>query len=329
MRLGEISFCGHLGFNIKSDELKKRILDEIELNFKKKIIQKHHEPFNDSMITTLNSNPFLMALRSNGNPYFLYLTKYNNVNQCIFIDKKIQQGYFYPRMVIVKFWFDDNLFSNTLFDGEMIKDSNDEWIYLINDIIGDSGKEMQNVNLVKRINRCYDILSNNYSPDSQNVCNFQVKRYFQYGELDDMVNTFLPSLTYTCRGIQFTPLFIKFKNILFNFDNTLVKHVRNKYKTVSLPVRKQSIPIPIPPPPKEVKKDDILNLQKTNQPDIYEVFSADGRQSLGHACVNNIQISKFLRSCFLNTTPVDKLKFKCTFNDKFMKWSPLELAVAS
>ena len=89
MRLGEISFCGHIGFNIKSDELKKRILDEIDLNFKKKIIQKHHEPFNDSMINTLNSNPFLMALRSNGNPYFLYLTKYNNVNQCIFIDKKM------------------------------------------------------------------------------------------------------------------------------------------------------------------------------------------------------------------------------------------------
>ena len=339
MRLGEISFCSNIGFNIKSDELKKRILEEIDLNFKKKIIQKHYEKFTDSMIKTINANPYMMTLRSNGNPYFLYLTRYNNVNQCIFIDKKIQQGYFYPRMVIVKFWFEDSLFNNTLFDGEMVKDNNNNWLFLIHDIIGDSGKDLMSINLVKRLNRCYEIFERQYVPDMQDICSFQVKRYFHYEEYDTMINEFMPSLSYTCRGIYFNPLFLKFKDILYNFDDTLVKHVvRKKYKDVSAYLSSTSSdslsqlssdsdtpsPATTPTTTSTDSETEVLLLQKTNQPDIYEVFSTSVKP-LGHACVNNIKVSKLLRDSFMHTTPVDKLKFKCSFNKKFMKWSPVEL----
>jgi len=334
MRIGEISFCNHIGFNIKSDELKKRILDEIDMNFKKKIIQKHHDKFNESMVKTLNANPYMMTLRSNGNPYFLYLTRYNNVNQCIFIDKKIQQGYMYPRMVIVKFWFNDILFNNTLFDGEMVKEtSGNNWLFLVHDIIGDCGSDMMSVNIVKRINRCYDIFDKLFVPDIQDICHFQVKRYFHYEDYNVMVNEFMPKLTYTCRGIYFNPLYLKFKNILYNFDDTLVKHVvKTKCKTYLVPDEMpeptaeavRDIPMQQPPPPprqSEPEKTEMLLIQKTNQPDIYEVFTM-GSKPLGHACVNNIKVSKLLREAFMHTTPVDKLKFRCSYNEKFMKWTP-------
>lgn len=341
MRLGEISFCNHIGFNIKSDEFKKRILDEIDVNFKKKIIQKHHEKFNPLLMKAINANPYLMTLRSNGNPYFLYLTRYNNVNQCIFIDKKIQQGYFYPRMVIVKFWFDDVLFNNTLFDGEMVKDISNNWIFLIHDIIGDCGKDLMNINLVKRINRCNDILSKLFVPDSQDICHFQVKRYFHYEEYSYMMNDFKPKLPYTCRGIYFNPLFLKFKDILYNFDDTLVKNVvRKKYKDVSPFMSESSSSLSLsqsssssdnevsaPGSPITVPSEtEVLLIQKTSQPDVYEVFTKQAKP-LGHACVNTIGISKLLRDCFMHTTPVDKLKFKCSYNTKFMKWSPVEQIV--
>jgi len=347
MRIGEISFCNHIGFNIKSDELKKRILDEIDMNFKKKIIQKHHDKFNESMVKTLNANPYMMTLRSNGNPYFLYLTRYNNVNQCIFIDKKIQQGYMYPRMVIVKFWFNDVLFNNTLFDGEMVKETSgsNNWLFLVHDIIGDCGSDMMSVNIVKRINRCYDIFDKLFVPDIQDICHFQVKRYFHYEDYNVMINEFMPKLKYTCRGIYFNPLFLKFKNILYNFDDTLVKHVvKTKCKTylVSGPdeqmqpvpeVPRQQVPPPPPPRPTSdldldpVPKTEVLLIQKTNQPDIYEVFTM-GSKPLGHACVNNIKVSKLLREAFMHTTPVDKLKFRCSYNEKFMKWTPMHGAGA-
>ena len=330
MRLGEISFCNHSGFNIKSDELKKKILDEIDVNFKKKIIQKHHEKFNESFLKNMNVNPYLMTLRSNGNPYFLYLTRYNGVNQCIFIDKKIQQGYFYPRMVIVKLWFHDALFSNTLFDGEMVKDTSNNWIFLIRDILGDSGQDLSSANLIKRINRCYEIFENQYIHDVQNVCHFQVKKYFHYHEFNTMIKEFMPSLPYSCRGIYFTPLFLKFKEILFNFDDSLVKKVhKHKDKTVTFRSdmmtsgSESSLISSSSDSSDDSPSEQILSLQKTNQPDIYDAFSSCGIH-MGIACVNNISTSKLLRTSFLNKTLVNKIKFKCIYNKKFGKWSPVE-----
>ena len=336
MWLGDISFCNHYGFNIKSDDLKKKILNDIEVNFKKKIIQKHHERFNEHSLKNINTNPYMMTLRSNGNPYFLYLTRYNNVNQCIFIDKKIQQGYFYPRMVIVKLWFDDVLFNNTLFDGEMIKDDQNNWIFLIHDIIGDSGKDLMSCNIIKRIDRCYEIFGKMYQPDvHSSVCIFQIKQFFHYHEFDHMINEFMPSLSYSCRGIYFTPLFLKFKEILYNFDNSLVKVVpRQKYKGdntgfLGVPETSSSSDLDIPKMTSSESESSIgeektLFLQKTNHPDVYDVFSLKN-DLLGIASINKISTSKMMRHAFANKSLVEKIKFKCTYNSKFDKWTPEEL----
>ena len=137
MMLGEISFAGKTGYNIKSDDVKQRLLDDLEGLTGFKVIQKHHERFHDNLIHKLSGNPHMVCLKSNGNPYLLYLTKINFVNQCVFIDKKIQQGYFYPRMIMSRFRFDDRLFEGgTLIDGEMVKANNGAWIFLVGDILG-------------------------------------------------------------------------------------------------------------------------------------------------------------------------------------------------
>ena len=80
-----------------------------------------------------------MTYKSNGNPYFLLLIKINGINQCIFIDKKIKQGHEHPRMIINIFYFDDQVFEGTLFDGEIIKDFNNQWHFIINDLVGRQG----------------------------------------------------------------------------------------------------------------------------------------------------------------------------------------------
>ena len=178
MQTGTISFCDNIGFNVKSDDFKKKILQELDDNYKFRIIQKHHERFNQIMIPNLIKNPHLICLRTNGNPYMLYLTKYNFTNQCIFIDKKIQQGYFYPRMIIVKLWFDDSLFSGTLLDGEMIKSKGNEWHFMIHDIISYYNQNLIESNVIRRINILYDILSNKYFEDELSCCKLKIKKYF-------------------------------------------------------------------------------------------------------------------------------------------------------
>lgn len=235
MQLGEISFCDKIGYNIRSDDIKKKILVDLESLYKFKVIQKHYDKYNsDIHDAILETNPHMVCTRTNGNPYLLYLTQINNVNHCIFIDKKIQQGYSLPRMILVKMWFEDSLFENTLFEGEMIKDRDSKWTFLVGDLLADGPNSLHNQNLVKRINRVYHILDTQYRVDSINVCDIKVKKYFYYHELPTM-HLYYENLNYNIRGIYFKPLFLKFKDILYNFDDSLIVSVKRvKMKNQSL-----------------------------------------------------------------------------------------------
>jgi hypothetical protein len=278
--------------------------------------------------------------------------KMNFTNYCIFIDKKIQQGYFFPRMILSHVFFDDSLFENDLiFDGEMTKTQDSKWVYLINDMLVHNGRYLGDLNLVKRINLCYQILEKNYKMTDTDVFKIAIKKYFKYDEFDKMINEFIPSRKYTCRGIYFKPLFLKFKDILVNFDNALVCKVeRIKYKNVkNFLLNKEDTSTTPPPSPPELplqlsissssssstlsstpsspSKHNLTRkkfmIRKTSSPDVYELFDLNNNLQ-GIACVPNMKVSKYLRNLFQNINMVTKIETHCTFSDAFKKWIPCE-----
>jgi hypothetical protein len=332
-QVSEISFCSRIGYNIKTDEAKKKILEGLEQTFKFKVIQKHYEKFDPPIsIQKLRNNPHLISVRTNGNPYLLYFTKLNFINQCIFVDKKVQSGYFLPRIILSKFRFHDDLFENgTLIDGEMVKDKNGNWIFIICDIIGYKGVYLENTNLVKRLNIIYEILEHQFKPDEYDVCHFQVKKYFPYQDLNYILNEFIPSLRYTCRGLYFKPLFIKFKNILFNFDDTLIQKVmRRKYKSVSNFLTLEDTQNLLIKDTKKItsvaSSNSIQHEQnaeknfyvvKTTNPDVYQLYTEDTQNLYGTACIPTLKISKMMRKLFQDLNLTDKVFMKCLLSDKF------------
>ena len=199
---------------------------------------------------------------------------------------------------------------------------------------------LENLNLVKRINLCYKILEQNYKTTDTDIFKIAVKKYFKYDEFEHFIKEFIPSRKYTCRGIYFKPLFLKFKDILVNFDNALVCKVeRVKYKNVKNFLLNEedatSNTQQAPPPlsPRQVVQTVSLSLdsqtkkfmiRKTNSPDVYELF--DHHNNLqGMACVPNMKASKYMRTIFQNVNMVTKLEVSCIFSDKFQKWIPCEL----
>lgn len=232
MQTGYISFCDSIAFNIKSHKVKQKILDTINNLSNIKIIQKHFEVLNDNHFKKLNEIPHLVSLKTNGNPYLLFLTRYNFTNLSIFIDKKIQPGYFLPRMIITYFQFDDKLYdNNTLFEGEMIKDKNNNWIFIINDIYIHKNELLINQNILNRVSIIDEILTKYYNKDANDICAFNIKKYFKYTDLKYVIEEFQHKLNYTSRGIYFVPLYFKFKNILYNFDDSLINSVKKvKYQ---------------------------------------------------------------------------------------------------
>jgi hypothetical protein len=66
-------------------------LEKLDALYSFKIINKHHDIVkidNEASLTFLKQKQYWLSLRSNGNPYFLYFTKFNGINQVLFIDKK-------------------------------------------------------------------------------------------------------------------------------------------------------------------------------------------------------------------------------------------------
>ena len=191
IHVSEISFCDKIGFNIKSNDSKKLILNKLEEKYDLKIVTRHFEVFSEKLMPSLNSNLHLLCTRTNGNPYFLYLVKINFTNYCIFIDKKIQQGYFFPRMIISHIFLDDVLFDKDIvFDGEMTKTTDGKWVYLIHDLLVHDGQSLHNQNLVKRVNLCYKILEDYYRTTDTDIFKLMVKKYFKYDEFSTLVDEF-------------------------------------------------------------------------------------------------------------------------------------------
>ena len=88
MHTGFISFCDRINFNIKSTDTKTKILEDLK-KFNIQILEKHWYKLDEKNVEHMQRIPHLACLRSNGNPYYMYFTKYEDVPIIYFIDKKI------------------------------------------------------------------------------------------------------------------------------------------------------------------------------------------------------------------------------------------------
>jgi hypothetical protein len=252
-------------------------------------------------------------------------------------------------MIISHFKFEDKLFNDTIMDGEMVKMNDGSWSFLLNDLVVLKGVHLTDHNIVKRINMLYDVLANAFVPDTNDISRIGVKRFFKYDEGLDIIHKHINEVQYSCRGIYFKPLFLKFREILINFNDELVKKVeRTKYKhmksfmmhedtnklkdsdtmSVSSDTSSKASSSCSSTKTSTIRNDTTVNTQrqyhtrKTNLPDVYEMFD-NNMVSVGFASVPSLKISKFLRETFKNKNIVDSIILSYTYSDKHQKWSPV------
>jgi hypothetical protein len=363
MHTGIISFCDRIGYNIKCADTKEHILHHLEQAYHIRIIQKHWFTFDDTQVPFLKKIPHLSSIRSNGNPYYLYFTRYEGVNQLMYIDKKIQPGYQKPRIILSRGCFHDSLFDNTLLEGEMIKDKNQNWLFLINDMLIYQGHSLTEKLLPDRLALLYQTLKEKYQPDPHmDVCQFQVKKYVPATQEGvQYLLQFIEKLPYSSRGIYFYPLSLRYKPKLLNFDTTLIKSVVRKVKDTAgfiemptpPPLPPPPPPItqpapPLPPPPTSPPPLSLLNFSRSTSQTLpvvpeeppplpqKQIFTLkktdqpdvydifDGTQKIGTAAVPGLQTSKLLRRVFKNLNVATPAKFLCQLDPAFQNWIPLE-----
>ena len=340
MQTQNISFCDKTALNIKSNDVKRNILEDLD---DIRIIEKHHEIFDiERHDKRLRKVPHLLSIRSNGNPYYMFFTKINFTNTIVMIDKKIQMGYAYPRMIITRFMFhDNNLFENTLLEGEMIKDDDEEWLYLISDMFVHKGKSVKELDLFKRIALINQLLTDNFIPSCHDIFTIRIKKYVPLNKALSFHDEFVRSLNYTCRGLYFKPLYSKFKDILFNFDNNKIirnnkktkykskyhfvtnEVMNNEHKTLVENKKIESTPIMT-----YIIHDEkqIFWVQKTETPDVYKLFDVnDNSRFMENACIDSLKTSKMLNNLFQNRSMLEKIKCECVLNKNkhlVTRWIP-------
>lgn len=358
MHTGVISFCDRISYNIKSSDTKDEILHHLANQFQVHILQRHWHRLDEAGIAQLSRSPHFACLRSNGNPYFMYFTKYEDVPIIYFIDKKIQPGYQKPRIILGRGKFDDCIFSNTLMEGEMVKDKYGGWLFLINDMIAYQNEYLWKQTLPQRMEYAYRLLADHYSADAMmDVCKIQVKAYAhatQEGLASLM--SLADTLPYTSRGIYLWPFSMKFKPKLYNFDDTLIKAVTRKVKdnpefreaptptitpvpamppTAPTPVSRSRSPSPkiTTPSPSLIDGTCVMWLRKTEHPDVYDVYSTDHGMAqntkVGLAHVPTLQVSKWLRNEFKSCTVAMYIPFHCKRHEEFDKWIPTSKVVTN
>ena len=307
------SFCGTKIDNITVDETKEYILNQMSIFCSGiKFNSRYAKIYNDQYSKNLN-NPHLFFLKSSGTPYLLFLTQINNTNYCFLIDKKTNNKYSFPKILIVPYNFSNDLYSGTLFECELIKDKYNNWSLGINDIYYNSGKNMKKTVIIDRINSINNILESKFlETEYSKICPLFVKRYFDYNKVHEVKNKFIPSLSYNIRGVYFVPMRVDYSNILYLFPKD--------DKLNNLPQQKQDIKID--------ENTKIFRIMKTMKPDVYELYlnDEDNLVKKGIALVQNTELSHKLFSYFENKTQMDEVKVECKLDTNFNKWKPICLS---
>ena len=139
------------------------------------------------------------------------------------------------------------------------------------------------------------------------TCSLFVKKYFDYKDLDEALNTFAPNLDYDTRGLYFVPLRVDYSNILYLFPKE-----DNPVKMIE----------------KKVKNTKTFRIMKTMKPDVYDLYlmKEDSLIKIGIALCQTTLLSHSLLSWFQDKDYDSEILVECKYNEFFKKWEPISLS---
>ena len=215
--LSKISFCDKQCSNVNDNKVKAQIVDIIDKQYGIQIVSRDYNILNPNIIRNVSYHQHILTPYTHGNPYMLYLTKIDNIKCALFIDKKLKDGYTYPKMHCVKYRFADELYEKeTILTGELVRDNERRWFFLIDNILLYKGMKTNEKNILSRFELINNIMENEYTKDKYlEICPLYIKKLFLYKDIKKMIEEFIPNLSYMCKGIIFYTLNNKHSNYVY------------------------------------------------------------------------------------------------------------------
>jgi len=300
--LTKTGFCDKEIDNVTNNDMKQYILDNLYTKSGLRYNSKYAKIYNENYKNNLN-NAHLVCLKSIGSPYFLFCTQINDVNYCFLIDKKIKDGYKFPKIFLVHYRFNSEIFNGTLFEVELLRDNCNKWHLLIGDIYINKGEKLDTKQITERMNTVNDIILNEYIDDTFcNICPIKIKRYFNMNQIGYIKDEFVDTLDYRIRGFYFVPLKCSYSKTLYMFSDDEYKKSNYKNKTTIN-----------------------FKIVKTIKSDVYELYlNNESKSSIikhSYASIPNTKTSKWIKELF---DEKDNIMVECKLNKRFNKWQPIK-----
>lgn len=312
MEVNEVPFCNQFAYNLKNNKEKEIIIKKIQKKFNIDILKKNFV-YSTKLDKLINNNKYLLSCITQGNRYYLYLTTFNNENYTLLIDKKITENHKFPKIIIIDLNFSENLFENTLFEGELIKKKNNEWIFLIDDIKVYKNN-LVNLNFSKKINLLYEIINNLKYDSFINTFKVNIKKFFNIKDLETIFDNYIPNCDFRINGLIFYPEESN-KNlpvIDFSFNR---KNIQNN---ITENIEKKNV--------QKINKSNnlfIFEIRKSNLAGIFTLFCFKDKELKKYsiARIDTLECSEFVNNLLKDK---DSEIVECIYNKNFKKWIPIK-----
>lgn len=340
MEVSQISFCNKIGYNITNDKEKEQILNNYIFKYNIELNSFNMFYYSDKFLKHFRKYNYLLSLESNGNKYYLLLTTIKNEKYSIFIDTKTTKTHAYPKMIIVPFRFNDELYNDTIIEGSLIRDKHKQWVFLLEDLIVYKGQQY-NKSITEKYTMLHTILNNEYIEDVDiQVCPIHIKKLFTFDQIKYIFDTYIHSLQYNINGLIFHPANTNSKNIIFYFN--LSKHMKHNERTVMNYEKPKQTNIIKPTKPvttinrPQTTSHNIITTSKyktfiikpSKQTDyIYNLYAINSEGKIKKysvARIDTIEKKIFIEQ---NLSSCKKHLFvECTYSKEFKKWMPQKIS---
>jgi hypothetical protein len=341
-----VYFSNKKSLQVVSPNIRNDIKSQINHMGSFNLDSKYYTFLNRKNVNNLKENNFMVSLSTFGKKYILYITKYNQRKYCIFINKKNDI------MTVTQLKFSDEIFNGTLFDGELVKNNEEKWIFLINDIAYYKGDNIITKSFQERQVIIENILSKEHDNNNEeNDTLFITKKmYFEYNNIKDLCERYINHLNYKCSGVYFKNIHNFSDNYLFIFPEC-----RSDSKILNNGITIGNIKINMENNEEEddlFKDVEIIESSKSNMklekttcrflinpttmPDIYELYCKNTNNNIekySYASVPDIETSNFLKNIIgeNNTTDINSrienntaIYVECNYHKNFKKWIPFK-----
>ena len=312
--MDQVEFGNGRALKINNTLLITEIINKVENYYNLEIDNKRYHFLNKEKAQELRNKQHSFILNTYGHKYLVFLTHINLQKYCLFINRTTKDIY------LVKMRFYETLYFDTIFEGELIKIKS-KYYFLISDVLIYETQLIINKPFHLRREKLNDLLLN-YSIDSNlEPITLLKKDVFSYQEINDVLETYIPSLPFKVNGFLFKSHEISCYDILYIFPECVKK------KDPSQKPKLGKIEIKID------KTDQNFLMKKMEVPDLYELGIYQKQQKkyvkITYAFVPTIEHSKKFRKWFENADKDDEgypyIYVNCHKDEITEKWLPIQV----